>query len=243
MWKDFFYFSRIERQGIFVLAILISIVIATGFLLPLYKDPDQLVRDENFEEEYNAFINSLKEKSRNSKTTVSTRSRKTYTDFPSSYTKKKPQEQASIPTVSEERTQYTKVFKYPAGTIISLNQADTTALKKIPGIGSYTAQKIVGYRKKLGGFYHIEQLREINLNAEEFAPWFSIDSEETTRINLNKISAERLKAHPYFNFYQAKAIIEYRKKKGKLRSLNQLSFYEEFTEEDLVRMNYYVRFE
>ncbi|KAA6310390.1 hypothetical protein EZS27_038298, partial [termite gut metagenome] len=104
--------------------------------------------------------------------------------------------------------------KYPLGTVIDLNQADTAELKKIPGIGSGIATSIVHYRKKLGGFYSINQLEEIHLSTLQFAEWFSVATDGIVRINLNETGIERLRAHPYFNFYQAKAIVEYRKKKG-----------------------------
>lgn len=42
-----------------------------------------------------------------------------------------------------------------------------------------------------------------------------VNKNETQRINLNKAGIERLRAHPYINFYQAKIIVEYRKKKEK----------------------------
>lgn len=136
-----------------------------------------------------------------------------------------------------------KVFKYVAGSVIELNEADTTELQKIPGIGSYTARKIAHYRNRLGGFYHISQLAEIELDPETFAPWFSIEAQSIHRINLNRVGIERLRNHPYFNFYQAKAIVEYRKKKGKLKQLNHFALYEEFTEQDFERMQHYVCFE
>lgn len=43
-------------------------------------------------------------------------------------------------------------YKYPEGTLVDLSEADTTELKKIPGIGSGIARMIVAYRKRLGGF-------------------------------------------------------------------------------------------
>ena len=45
------------------------------------------------------------------------------------------------------------LVKYLLGTVISLNSADTTELKKIPGIGSSIARMIVNYRERLGGFF------------------------------------------------------------------------------------------
>lgn len=134
-------------------------------------------------------------------------------------------------------------IKYEPGTILDLNRADTTELKKIPGIGSGIARLIVGYRQRLGGFYQIEQLKDINLNIQQLRAWFSVDPANVHRINLNRISVDRLRSHPYINFYQAKAIVEYRKKKGSLTSLKPFSLYEEFTETDLERIGHYVCFE
>ena len=52
-------------------------------------------------------------------------------------------------------------IKLHPGQTIELNRADTTALKRIPGIGSYYARKIVQHRDKLGGFVSIAQLEEL----------------------------------------------------------------------------------
>ena len=51
-----------------------------------------------------------------------------------------------VPDTTAER----KVFKYPEGTLVDVNVADTAELKKIPGIGSGIAKAIVGYRNRLG---------------------------------------------------------------------------------------------
>lgn len=133
--------------------------------------------------------------------------------------------------------------KYPAGTVIDLNRADTTELKKIPGIGSGIARLITGYRQRLGGFYSITQLEEIHIDATQLRPWFSIDTLSIRRLNLNRVGIEQLRAHPYINFYQAKAIVEYRKKRGELHNLKPFVLYEEFSEEDLERIGHYVCFE
>lgn len=135
-----------------------------------------------------------------------------------------------------------KLFKYPKGTVIDLNEADTTELKKIPGIGSGTAARIVYYRKKLGGFYKVSQLQELSHVSDSLNHWFKIKNISIHRINLNKANVEKLCAHPYINFYQAKVITEYKKKKGGLKSLKQLALYEEFTAKDMERLEHYVSF-
>lgn len=135
------------------------------------------------------------------------------------------------------------IYKYPAGTVLNLNHADTTELKKVPGVGSGIARSIVNYRQRLGGFYRIEQLQEIHLDYRQLQTWFTVTPSEIRRINLNRVGIERLRNHPYINFYQAKALVEYRKKKGILHNLKPFALYEEFTESDLERLSHYVCFE
>lgn len=136
-----------------------------------------------------------------------------------------------------------KALKYPEGTIIDLNTADTMELKKIPGIGSTYARQIVAYRNRLGGFYTVEQLQELPFSSKEMQVWFKVETTLYPSILVNKWSVERLRSHPYLNFYQSKVIVEHRKKYGKLKSLSQLSLYEEFTEKDLERLSPYVSFD
>ena len=135
------------------------------------------------------------------------------------------------------------VEKYAPGTKVDLNRADTTELKKIPGVGSGIARLICGYRQRLGGFYHIGQLREINLDDSKLAAWFTIDTAAIVRIPVNRSGVNRLNRHPYINFYQAKVLVEHRKKHGPLRNLKPLALYEEFTPKDLERMAHYLSFE
>lgn len=300
MWKDFFYFTRMERQGIIVLAVLIALVFTVCWLVS--SQEEVIVTDTGkFEKDYADFVASIEErkKKQNANYKNDFRERKVVlspfdpntTDsigfldlgLPSWMAKnilryrakggkfRVPEEFKKIYGLTEEQyaillpyiyindasvkrdtvrllaresqRDSTKVYKYPTGTVIDLNEADTTELKKIPGIGSGIARMIVGYRRQLGGFYDIEQLKEIQINTRELRPWLMIGKNKIQQLNLNKASIERLRAHPYINFYQAKVMVEYRKKKGSLKSLKQLALYEEFTEEDLKRISHYICFE
>ena len=135
------------------------------------------------------------------------------------------------------------VRKYPAGTIIELNQADTTELKKIPGVGSVIARMIVKYRTRLGGYYSVSQLKDIRLRADLLEPWFSVDTTAIRRINLNKGGTAFLRRHPYINFYQARAIVEWRREHGPLKDLTPFEQHPDFTKEDLERLGHYVCYE
>lgn len=161
------------------------------------------------------------------------------------YIRISPEEASQQPVASLylPSTKKDSLYKYPEGTVIDLNSADTIELKKIPGIGSGIARRIVGYRQRLGGFYKVEQLQEIDLDYTRLEAWFDIRPEDIRRIPVNRSGIERLYHHPYIDFYQAKALIEYRKKNGKLRSLKSFVLYEEFTESDLERIGHYISFD
>lgn len=136
-----------------------------------------------------------------------------------------------------------KAFKYPEGTRVEVNAADTAELKKIPGIGSGIAKAIVSYRNRLGGFCSLQQLEEINYVTPDLLKWFKLDADSVRKLDVNELSLERLRSHPYLNFYQAKVIVEHRRKKGPIKSLSQLALYEEFTEKDLKRLSAYLQFD
>ena len=300
MWKDFFYFTRAERQGILILAVLCILVFVAGWLIPV-KENTAKNDTEKMKKEYAGFMSSISEKEQKiyshnnrfqpprtvrlttfdpnitdsvgfldlglpawmAKNILKYRNKggkfRRAEDFRKVYGLTQEQYEMLLPYIyiatfakpKDTLRLYTRkieedtlnFFKYAAGTVVELNSADTTELKKIPGIGSGIARMITGYRNRLGGFYDIAQLKEIHLDVEKLRPWFNVATGNTRRLNINRTGIERLKAHPYINFYQAKIIVEYRKKKGILKSLKQLSLYEEFTPQDLERISHYICFE
>jgi len=127
-----------------------------------------------------------------------------------------------------------------------LNTADTTLLQQLKGVGSFTANRIARYRNQLGGFYSMTQLSEIKgLYPETLArlqSMLKIDLSRINTMNVNKASLEKLRAHPYLNFYQAKVIVELRKARGSLHSLDELTDFKEFTPVDMERLKWYLSF-
>lgn len=134
---------------------------------------------------------------------------------------------------------------YPAklqfSETIDLNTADTTLLKRVPGIGHYFAREIANYRQRLGGFYSTDQLLEIDDFPEKALPYFTLHG-TPTKINVNRLTLNQLKRHPYINYYQAKAITDYRRLRGPLKSLSDLRLLKDFTADDMERLSHYVEF-
>ena len=125
---------------------------------------------------------------------------------------------------------------------IDMSELDTTTLRKVPGIGSYYARKIVDYGRQLGGFVSVEQLKEIDGFPEDALRYFSLGWTNIRKINLNKLTISQLRRHPYLNFYQARAIVDRRRLHGPLQSLDELRLLPEFPEEAITRLAPYVEF-
>ena len=124
---------------------------------------------------------------------------------------------------------------------LDLNMADSTELVRLPGIGASTAMKIIRYRERLGGYTEISQLAEIDGLPDSLMKWFIItDTIPVSRIAVNKATLAELRRHPYIDFYQARAIVEFRNERGTIKSPEQLSFLEEFTAQDLIRLKPYL---
>ena len=125
---------------------------------------------------------------------------------------------------------------------VVLNTADTTSLKTIPGIGPYFARKIVQYGQRLGGYVSIDQLDEIEGFPQEAKHYLVINQPQTQKLNVNRMTLDELKRHPYISFFQAKAITDYRRLHGPLHSLNELRLSKDFPPEAVKRLLPYVAY-
>ena len=132
--------------------------------------------------------------------------------------------------------------KIAEGETVNLNAADTAIYKKVPGIGSYYARRIADYSQRLGGFVSVDQLDEIENFPQEAKSYFTIGSAQVRQLNVNSLSLNELKRHPYINYYRAKAITDYRRLHGPLRSLDDLRLLPDFSEEVINRLKPYVCF-
>ncbi|MDR0682068.1 MAG: helix-hairpin-helix domain-containing protein [Dysgonamonadaceae bacterium] len=248
MWKDFFYFSRRERQGVLLLLVFIAGIFLGKYIFspsnPEALNESKLVEENDFfvvasetpEETQIPFYNRKQ-----------TKSRKYVYNPPSQKEKRTYYVQEKDTVIPPAQTNYPKTEKWSEGETIELNAADSLDLKKLPGIGSAFAKRIVNYRKLLGGYYCVEQLQEVYGMYEELyeqiLPYLTVNPNEIERISVNIASLDKLKNHPYINFYQAKAIIEMRKKKGKLDKIDELKLLEEFSIEDRMRIEPYLEFQ
>lgn len=137
-------------------------------------------------------------------------------------------------------------LRYPVklqpGQYVTLDDADTASLRKVPGIGRYYASRIVRYRNDLGGYVSVAQLSEIEGIPEAALSYFRVTGGAVRKLNLNRLTLNELKHHPYINFYQARRIIDYRRLKGSLHSIDDLRLLKDFSQRDIERLRPYVEF-
>ncbi len=108
-----------------------------------------------------------------------------------------------------------------------LNQADSSQLISVYGIGSKLSTRILKYREKLGGFISIDQLAEVygldTTAANELKRKAYIqESFQPKAFDLNTAAEKELAAHPYIKYTLAKAITSYRFQHGSFKSIDEL---------------------
>lgn len=238
-WRDFFYFSKGERTGLIVL---LSIIVIAVTLLTITRQADPAVKQKTAE------------------TTIAQPEKEGLTPEDTTSSEKKAEQKESSPPKAQEsvaqrvnrltsnsQPTYQRAEKYAEGTVVELNSADTTILKKVPGIGSAFAKRIVGYRALLGGYYSVTQLSEVYGIDEEryeaFLPWFTADPSLVKKLNVNAIPQDSLSRHPYISYAQAKVIMQLRRQKGKLTGWENLQLLNEFTDSDRARLQPYITFD
>ncbi len=114
----------------------------------------------------------------------------------------------------------------PVLTKIEINTATAADFMKLSGIGPVLSERIVKYRDLLGGFYSLEQLKEVYGLPEEtlsrIGAQLAVDSTALSRININFAGTNELARHPYLGWKEARRIVDYRGKTGFIEDKYQL---------------------
>jgi DNA uptake protein ComE-like DNA-binding protein len=127
-----------------------------------------------------------------------------------------------------DKNSSSKEKKRPKETIrFNINEADHVQLQMIYGIGPTYSERIIKYRKYLGGFHSLQQLNEVyGLQKEEIdslKKYTFVDREHRVKtLNLNQLDADSLVKHPYISYKEANLIVNYRKQHGNFKSVADL---------------------
>ncbi|SUJ27066.1 comEA protein [Sphingobacterium spiritivorum] len=148
---------------------------------------------------------------------------------------------------TETSAPYPKTYQNTLKTaVIDINTADTAAWMLLKGIGPSFARRIVRFRDALGGFYAIQQIKEVyGMDAERYKTIESslqVVSTDIRQLELNTLTAAELARHPYISYKQATAIANYRKEHGNYKNINDLKAVLLLDEEFLRKLEPYLKF-
>lgn len=127
---------------------------------------------------------------------------------------------------------------------IELNSATVSQLMSVKGIGRKTAERIIKYRKILGGFYSLTQLNEVyGISEENYMKMklqLKVNRLGINKININFADKQELAHNPYISFEEAKKIIKFKVNNGAFKSVNDLFTNNLITNE---KLRYYLTIE
>ncbi|MEM6722932.1 MAG: helix-hairpin-helix domain-containing protein [Bacteroidota bacterium] len=109
---------------------------------------------------------------------------------------------------------------------VLINQADAEAFRALYGIGPVLSERIVKFREKLGGFYAVEQVKEVyglpDSTWQVIEEHLVFDPVPLQQLAINQLDEKGLSKHPYINWKTAKVIVKYRDVNGALRGDSSL---------------------
>jgi len=135
----------------------------------------------------------------------------------------------------------------PIEPLFDLNQADTTQLMKVFGIGGRTANRILKYRNSVGGFLQKDQIYEVwGLDSavvdELFKKAYLPATPTVQKLLINQLSEEELALNPYIRKGMARIIVKYRIQHGPFHSESDLLKIKILKPEVVAKISPYLEF-
>ena len=130
--------------------------------------------------------------------------------------------------------------------LLEINTCDSASLEALPGIGPVLSVRIIKFRKLLGGFATVDQLREVYGLSEEVFGLISsrvyADTTAVRKISVNNADYKELIRLPYFEKYEVNAILKYRKLEGRILSVGEMIDNKLITPEKAIKVRPYLEF-
>ncbi|HTX88903.1 MAG TPA: helix-hairpin-helix domain-containing protein [Bacteroidales bacterium] len=207
--REYLAFNRQEQRGLLFLLILLSAVILAIYLT------GKIHSSASFD--YSAYqkeITGFEDELRRQDSLEAAAKKTEYRRFTGMFSRGVPDTAHSFPGYKKEVVW------------IELNAADTFDLQRLHGIGPSYARRIVGYRKRLGGFTDKSQLLEIPgmdpALYRKIASCLTVNPDSVHPMDLNRATFKELMSHPYFSYGMAKAIMLYRKEHKTFREVSEI---------------------
>lgn len=130
---------------------------------------------------------------------------------------------------------------------LDINSCDSASLDRLPGIGLVLASRIIKFRRLLGGFASIDQMKEVyGLSAETYeliSGRIFADTLLLVRTGINSADYKVLARIPYLEKYEVTAILKYRELKGKITGITDLTDNKLISVEKADKVRPYLKFE
>ncbi|MGB7786896.1 MAG: helix-hairpin-helix domain-containing protein [Salinimicrobium sp.] len=282
--KSHFAFNRSERNGIFVLVLVIIFLQLIYFFYPFSSEERVTAEEQRLEQELQQQVDSLKQvAAEKDKVKMQPFNPNFISDYKGYVLGMSVQEIDRLHAFrskdlwvnsSEEFQEVTKVsdsllrqispyFKFPEfrqkrlqnntsqkGHFSAplekhdLNTASAEELQKINGIGEKLSGRIVKYRESIGGFRGNIQLQDVyGLQPEviqRLLAGFEVKETAGEKADLNTVTALELSEMPYFDYELARAVIDLRKRLGRIDTFENLRQINDFPVEKIERIKLYL---
>lgn len=287
---EYFYFNKQERNGVFILFLILLIVVFIRLILPSLfvkenqitvievKTPSKDISSKYIQQQQQASLlknefqkrlfvfdpNTITEKEavllgfkpKTAQTLLKFRAKggkfkkpedlkKVFGVSDKLYLQLEPYILITSELIKFDKVDSVKIPVAKSKELLELNSADSLGLVYLKGIGPGFSSRIIKYRKKLGGFHSLLQLKEVygmtDSLYEILTSQILINPGSVRKIHINSIDFNSLRQHPYFSYQVSNIIVNYRLKHG-LITENVLRELGVFSEDKLKLILPYIEF-
>lgn len=253
-FREYFCFSRGERNGTIVLSAIMLLVFAFPHIHELLVTPSPYLPDPVFMEQARAYYgldSSAPGPAKGGPDQSKPNERGYHTGGwldPLSDTNdrlpatKVENNQINASSSGDDRV---KGQLSPGISKIELNSADTADLMGVRGLGPVLAGRIIRYRDILGGYIDVSQLNEVygidSTRFNQIEPFIYADSRLVHRLRPGHDEFGTLLRHPYLNYEQVSYI--FRLRREGINSIDDLAGSSAFSPKETARLLPYLLFE
>jgi DNA uptake protein ComE-like DNA-binding protein len=250
--RNWFGFTRRERRSTFIMFVIIIVIIGSRYIIP-----DSRIAIEDITASVAASDIDTGQKSTDSpiarKHSLSAYNSESksgyYADNKKIPGNKKEKTGSSVLFSTRKQSNFKEPDDYSSQqrVRIDINASDSATLVRLPGIGPVLSSRIIKYRRLLGGFASIGQLKEVyGLQTETFdiiKDRVFADSSVIKRININTAGFKELSHVHYFEKFEITSIMKYRKLKGRINGLDDLIDNKLITKEKAMSVGPYLKYD
>jgi len=147
--------------------------------------------------------------------------------------------------VDKEKSKEERLTTFRKNLNFEFNTCNRFNLQQLNLIDSVTIDKIIRYKKGLGGFVSLAQLYEMEgIDTTNFGllkTHLTLDLMSIKTININNCSVSQLSKHPYLSYNVATALVNYRNAHGKYTQISDLKKCMAMNDQLLKKITPYLR--